>query len=77
MFYKWVAADSFNKTWTRACARTGIEDLRFHDLWHEACSRLADKFHMHELMKITGHKTAAMLARYYHPRAEDLAKKLG
>jgi integrase len=77
VFYKWAAADSFNKTWTRACVRTGIEDLRFHDLRHEACSRLADKFHMHELMKITGHKTAAMLARYYHPRAEDLAKKLG
>ncbi len=76
VFYRWTAADSFNKTWTRACARTGIEDLRFHDLRHEACSRLADKFHMHELMKITGHKTAAMLARYYHPRAEDLAKKL-
>jgi integrase len=77
VFYRWTASDSFNKTWTRACKRTEIEDLRFHDLRHEACSRLADKFHMHELMKITGHKTAAMLARYYHPRAEDLAKKLG
>lgn len=77
VFYRWAASDSFNKTWTRACMRAGIEDLRFHDLRHEACSRLADKFHMHELMKITGHKTAAMLARYYHPRAEDLAMKLG
>lgn len=77
VFYRWAASDSFNKTWTRACKRAGIEDLRFHDLRHEACSRLADKFQMHELMKITGHKTAAMLARYYHPRAEDLAKRLG
>lgn len=77
VFYRWTASDSFNKTWTRACKRAGIEDLRFHDLRHEACSRLADKFHMLELMKITGHKTAAMLARYYHPRAEDLAKRLG
>lgn len=76
VFYRWAASDSFNKTWTRACVRAGIEDLKFHDLRHEACSRLADKFHMHELMKITGHKTAAMLARYYHPRAEDLAKRL-
>ena len=24
-----------------------------------------------------GHKTLAMLKRYYHPRAADLAKKLG
>lgn len=76
VFHRWAAADSFNKTWTRTCNRAGIEDLRFHDLRHEACSRLSDKFHMHELMKITGHKTAAMLARYYHPRAEDLAKRL-
>ena len=76
VFYRWAASDSFNKTWTRACQRAGIENLKFHDLRHEACSRLADKFHMHELMKITGHKTAAMLARYYHPRAEDLAKRL-
>jgi len=77
VFYRWKAADSFNKVWVRACARAGIKDLRFHDLRHEGCSRLADKFHMHELMKITGHKSAAMLARYYHPRAEDLAKRLG
>ena len=77
VFYRWTASDSFNKTWTRACARAGIVDLRFHDLRHEACSRMADKFHMHELMKITGHKSSTMLARYYHPRAEDLAKRLG
>lgn len=77
VFYRWTASDSFNKTWARACVRAGIDNLRFHDLRHEACSRMADKFHMHELMKITGHKSAAMLARYYHPRAEDLAKKLG
>lgn len=51
-------------------------DLHFHDLRHEATSRLADKLQMHELMKVTGHKTSRMLARYYHPRAEDLAKKL-
>lgn len=51
-------------------------DLHFHDLRHEATSRLAEHFGMHELMKITGHKTASMLNRYYHPRAEDLAKKL-
>ncbi|MDP2033402.1 MAG: tyrosine-type recombinase/integrase [Polaromonas sp.] len=52
-------------------------DLHFHDLRHEATSRLADKLQMHELMKVTGHKTSRMISRYYHPRAEDLAKKLG
>lgn len=51
-------------------------DLCFHDLRHEATSRLAEKFSLHELAKITGHRDTKMLMRYYHPRAEDLAKKL-
>jgi len=54
-----------------------LVDLHFHDLRHEATSRLADKLQMHELMKVTGHKSSAMVSRYYHPRAEDLAAKLG
>lgn len=51
-------------------------DLTFHDLRHEATSRLADVFQMHELMKVVGHKDSRMLARYYHPKTIDLAKKL-
>lgn len=54
-----------------------LVDLHFHDLRHEATSRLAEKLQMHELMKVTGHKTSRMLVRYYHPRASDLALKLG
>lgn len=53
-----------------------LVDLRFHDLRHEATSRLAEIFPLHELTKITGHQDTRMLMRYYHPRAEDLAKKL-
>ncbi|AAZ97761.1 site-specific recombinase, phage integrase family [Thiobacillus denitrificans ATCC 25259] len=54
-------------------------DLRFHDLRHEATSRLFEKgvFDSMEVASITGHKTLAMLKRYTHLRAEDLAKKLG
>lgn len=65
------------QSWRRALNRAAIEGLTFHDLRHEATSRLADKLALHELMKVTGHKDTKMLARYYHPRAEDLAKKLG
>lgn len=54
-----------------------LENLHFHDLRHEATSRLADRLQLHELMRVTGRKDTRMLARYYHPRAEDLAKKLG
>ncbi|MDE2129415.1 MAG: site-specific integrase [Betaproteobacteria bacterium] len=53
-----------------------LVDLHFHDLRHEATSRLAEVLQMHELMKVTGHKSSKMLARYYHPRAEDLAAKI-
>ncbi len=54
-----------------------LVDLHFHDLRHEATTRLAEKLSMQELMKVTGHKSSAMIARYYHPRAAELAKKLG
>lgn len=53
-----------------------LVELRFHDLRHEATSRLAEIFPLHELTKITGHQDTRMLMRYFHPRAEDLAKKL-
>lgn len=52
-------------------------DLHFHDLRHESTSRLAERLALHELMKVTGHRDTRMLSRYYHPRAEDLARKLG
>lgn len=65
--------EGFQRATKRAC----IPDFRFHDLRHEATSRLAERLQMHELGKVTGHKSPRMLMRYYHPRAEDLAKKLG
>lgn len=68
---------ALKQSWSRAVKRAEIEGLHFHDLRHEATSRLAEKLALHELMKVTGHKDMRMLARYYHPRAEDLAKKLG
>ena len=53
-------------------------DLRFHDLRHEATSRIAEKLpNVLELAAVTGHKNLQMLKRYYHPKAEELARKLG
>jgi len=55
-----------------------IEGLRFHDLRHEAVSRLFEKgLHPMEVAAISGHKTLQMLKRYTHLKAEDLVKKLG
>lgn len=79
VFLWWKASDSFNKTWTRVCKRADIEGLRFHDLRHEATSRLFELgvFDSMEVATITGHKTLAMLKRYTHLKAKDLARKLG
>ena len=60
----------------RAADAMFLRDLRFHDLRHEATSRLASRFQLHELAKITGHRDTRMLLRYYHPDAADLAKRL-
>lgn len=55
-----------------------LVDLRFHDLRHEATSRFFEKgLNPMEVASITGHKTLAMLKRYTHLKAPDLAKKLG
>lgn len=37
---------------------------------------MASIFNMHELMKIVGHSSSAMLRRYYHPRVGDFAQSL-
>jgi integrase len=62
-----------------ACRRAGIEDYTWHDLRHEALSRLAERGDLSvlELAAVSGHKTLQMLKRYTHLRASDLARKLG
>lgn len=52
-------------------------DLRWHDLRHEATSRLANDVHILDLGKITGHKDLQMLNRYYQPDPSELAEKIG
>lgn len=70
--------DSVTQAFDRARTRAGLEDLNFHDLRHEATSRLAERLpNWIELAAVTGHKDPRMLLRYFHPRAPDLAKKLG
>ena len=68
---------ALDKAWRGACTRGAIEGLHFHDLRHEAISRLFERgLNVMEVAAISGHKTLAMLHRYTHLRAEDLARKL-
>ena len=54
-------------------------DLRWHDLRHEAISRLFENTDLrdHEIMAITGHLSTEMLKRYSHLRSHRLASRLG
>lgn len=57
--------------------RAGMPDLHFHDLRHEAISRLFEKgLNVVEVSTISGHKELRMLSRYSHLRAADLVHRL-
>ena len=55
-----------------------IKTLRWHDLRHEAASRLFEKgLHPMEVASITGHRSMQMLKRYTHLKPESLLARLG
>lgn len=62
----------------RAVLRAGLSNFHFHDLRHMAITAMAKKLpNVIELSAVSGHKSLAMLKRYYHPDPRDLAMKLG
>lgn len=69
--------DEISRAFSAARQAAGIADLHLHDLRHEATSRLFERgdLNVMEIAAITGHKTLAMLQRYTHPRAEEIARK--
>ena len=70
--------DSISQAFERVCKAAGIEGLTFHDLRHEATSRLFEKgLGLMEVASITGHKSLQMLKRYTHLKAKDLVGRLG
>lgn len=68
---------NFNKVWLAIKRDAGCSDFRFHDLRHEAVSRLVEGgLSDQEVSAISGHRSMQMLKRYTHLRAEDLVQKL-
>ena len=56
-----------------ASKRCGVEDLRFHDLRHEAISRLFDMGLDSMIVAVfSGHRDINMLRRYTHPNANKI-----
>lgn len=64
---------SVGTAFTRACKTLKIIDLHFHDLRHEATSRLFEAgFKIEQVALVTGHKDWKMLRRYTHLKPESL-----
>lgn len=68
---------ALRRAWERLCARADVDDLRVHDLRHEALSRFSELgLNTPELASISGHKDVRMLLRYTHIQPSALALKL-
>jgi integrase len=73
-----TSQNSVSCIWKRTVKALGILNLRWHDLRHEAASRLFEKgLHPLEVASITGHKSLSMLRRYTHLQLESLVAKIG
>jgi integrase len=67
-------ASSISDKFARMTSKIGIEDLRFHDLRHEAISRMFERgMRVEQVRVVSGHRTLDQLSRYVNLRAEDLA----
>jgi integrase len=67
---------SFKTAWTRVRKRSGVTG-RWHDNRHTLITELAESGAGDEvIMRIAGHVSRAMLARYSHPRMEAMRRAL-
>ncbi|WP_099510187.1 tyrosine-type recombinase/integrase [Microvirga ossetica] len=72
-----VTPNAVRLAWGRLRKRAGLEDLRLHDLRHEAVSRFFEYgLTVPEVALISGHRDPRMLSRYTHLRPEKVAEKL-
>lgn len=73
-----LSGDGVQYRLEKAREAVGLAHVRFHDLRHEALSRMAGMgLTIGELQAQSGHTTAQILLRYVNDRAGDIAKKLG
>jgi integrase len=71
-----ISATCLRLAWNRARKKAGINDLRFHDLRHEAVSRFFEMgMSVPEVALISGHKDVRQLFRYTHLNPSNVFKK--
>ena len=72
-----MSANAVRLAWEKLKIKGSIKDLHFHDLRHEAISRLFEKgLSIPEVALISGHRDVRMLFRYTHLKAEDVLNKI-
>jgi integrase len=72
-----VTPHAVRLAWERLRRRAGLEDLRLHDLRHEAVSRFFEcRLTVPGVALISGHRDPRMLSRYTHLKPEKVAEKL-
>jgi integrase len=65
------------KWWASATKRAKIKNLRWHDLRHSFCTRLAENgSNAFVIMKAAGHKSAQTSARYIHLGEETMRQAM-
>ena len=71
-------SSKLSRQFERIFVAAGCADLGFHDLRHEATSRLYEKTTLSDIKisSITGHRDPRQLKRYANLRASDLADQL-
>ncbi|WP_042299622.1 site-specific integrase [Paraburkholderia kururiensis] len=74
-----TSCNAVQLVWKRTVkGEDGFPNLRWHDLRHEAASRLFEKgLHPLEVASVTGHRSMQMLKRYTHLDPKSLLAKLG
>ena len=73
-----TTANALRLAWARLLKRTGVLDLHFHDLRHEAISRFFEiGLTAPEVALISGHRDARMLFRYCHPMIKRIQMQMG
>lgn len=80
LFHCFSSISSISSGFRKIMIKAGVIDLHFHDLRHEAISRMVARrgnVSPFLIMKMVGHKSTEMLARYCNSTGEDMMGAFG
>lgn len=80
LFHCFASTSSISSGFKKIAANARVPDFHFHDLRHEAISRMiANRGNTSPflIMKMVGHKSTEMLARYCNSTGDDIKGALG